>query len=107
VSYATDNVLLAVFELPAASVNPPAGTEIDAVPSAPAVGVNVAEYDTPEPVKPDNDPPVTETSPTTNVDDDSDNVKLTVTDDPAATVPEPERVNDDTDGANVSTLWAD
>ncbi|MBU3704773.1 MAG: hypothetical protein FGM42_10465 [Ilumatobacteraceae bacterium] len=84
-------------------MKPPAPTEIDAVPSAPAVGVNVAEYETPEPEKPDNEPPATDTSPDPKVDDDSDNVKLTVTVPPAATVPEPERVNDDTDGANVST----
>jgi hypothetical protein len=72
-------VLLAVLSLPAASVNPPAATEIEPVPSAFAVGVNVAVYDEPEPDRADRVPPETVTSPTAKSDDDSDNVKVIVT----------------------------
>jgi len=77
--------------LPAASLNEPADTEIDAVPSLPALGVNVAEYNVPEPVNPLNEPPDTDTSPTTKFDDDSDKVKVIGTVPPNNTVPEPSR----------------
>ena len=62
--------------LPAESVNTPAPTEIDAVPEELDVGVNVAVYEVPEPLKPDNDPPETVTSPTTKFADDSDKVNV-------------------------------
>jgi hypothetical protein len=71
-------VLLAVLSFPAASVKTPAATEIDAVPAAPDVGVNVAVYEEPEPANDDNAPPDTVTSPTTKFDVDSENVNVTV-----------------------------
>jgi hypothetical protein len=76
VSYAMLNAVLAVFPLAAASVNTPAPTEIDAVPDAPDVGVNVAVYVVPEPLKPDNVPPETDISPTRKSVEASDNVKV-------------------------------
>jgi hypothetical protein len=78
VSYATVSAELAVLPLPAASVNAFAATEIDAVPAAPDVGVNVAVYEEPEPANDDNAPPDTVTSPTTKFDVDSENVNVTV-----------------------------
>ena len=68
--------VLAVFPFAAASVNTPAPTEIDAVPDALDVGVNVAVYVVPEPLKPDNVPPETVTSPTRKLVEASDNVKV-------------------------------
>jgi hypothetical protein len=76
VSYAILNVVLAVFAFVAASVNTPAPTEIDAVPDAPDVGVNVAVYVVPEPLNPDNVPPETVISPTRKSVEASDNVKV-------------------------------
>jgi hypothetical protein len=76
VSYAILNAVLAVFAFVAASVNTPAPTEIDAVPDAPDVGVNVAVYVVPEPLKPDNVPPETDISPTRKSVEASDNVKV-------------------------------
>jgi hypothetical protein len=76
VSYAIVKAVLAVFPLAAASVNMPAPTEIDAVPDAPDVGVNVAVYVVPEPLKPDNVPPETDISPTRKSVEASDNVKV-------------------------------
>jgi hypothetical protein len=76
VSYVMLKDELAVFAFVAASVNTPAPTEIDAVPDESAVGVNVAVYEEPEPLKPDNDPPETVTSPTTKFVDDSDSVNV-------------------------------
>jgi hypothetical protein len=67
---------LAVFPLPAVSVNTPEPMEMDAVPEEFDVGVKVAEYEVPEPLKPDNDPPETVTSPTTKFTDASDNVNV-------------------------------
>ena len=74
VSYEILRAELASFPLPTESVNTPAPTEIDAVPDESAVGVNVAVYEEPEPLKPDNDPPETITSPTTKSVADSDSV---------------------------------
>jgi hypothetical protein len=76
VSYAMLNAVLAVFAFVAASVNTPAPTEIDAVPDAPDVGVNVAVYEVPEPLKPDNVPPETVTSLSIKFVEVSDNVKV-------------------------------
>ena len=76
VSYAMLNAVLAVFAFVAASVNTPAPTEIDAVPDAPDVGVNVAVYEVPEPLKPDNAPPETVTSLSMKFVDVSDNVNV-------------------------------
>ena len=76
VSYAIVKAVLAVFPFAAASVNTPAPTEIDAVPDAPDVGVNVAVYVVPEPLKPDNVPPETVKSPTRKSVEVSDNVKV-------------------------------
>ncbi len=76
VSYGILKAVLAVFSFATASVNAPAPTEIDAVPDELDVGVNVAVYVLPEPLKPDNAPPETVTSPTTKSDDASDNVKV-------------------------------
>jgi hypothetical protein len=76
VSYAMLKAVLAVFPFAAASLNTPAPTEIDAVPDAPDVGVNVAVYVVPEPLKPDNVPPETVTSPTKKSVEASDNVKV-------------------------------
>ena len=99
------NVLLAVLVFPAASVKPPAPTDIDAVPDAFADGVNVAEYG-PEPDNADNEPPETDTSPTTKSDVGSDNVNVTDVVSPAFNVPEPERTTVNTDGEVVSTTIA-
>jgi hypothetical protein len=76
VSYAILNAVLAVFPFAAGSVNTPAPTEIDAVPDAPDVGVNVAVYVVPEPLNPDNVPPETVISPTRKSVEASDNVKV-------------------------------
>jgi len=92
---------LAVFPLPAASVNTPAPTEIDAVPEELDVGVNVAVYEVPEPLKPDNDPPETITSPTTKFADDSDNVNVSTSVEPTPSEPEPLRAME-TVGTTVS-----
>ena len=67
-----------MLSLPAASVKTLESTEIDAVPSALAVGVNVAVYEVPEPENDDNVPPETVTSATAKFDDGSDNVNVTV-----------------------------
>lgn len=76
VSYAILKAVLAVFPFAAASVNTPAPTEIDAVPDELDVGVNVAVYVVPEPLKPDNVPPETVMSPTRKLVEASDNVKV-------------------------------
>jgi hypothetical protein len=76
VSYVMLKDELAVFPLPAVSVNTPEPMEMDAVPEEFDVGVKVAEYEVPEPLKPDNDPPETVTSPTTKFTDDSDKVNV-------------------------------
>jgi hypothetical protein len=76
VSYAILNAVLAVFPFAATSVNAPAPTEIDAVPDALDVGVNVAVYVVPEPLKPDNVPPETVTSLSIKFVEVSDNVKV-------------------------------
>ena len=76
VSYAILNAVLAVFPFAAASVNTPAPTEIDAVPDELDVGVNVAVYVVPEPLKPDNVPPETVTSLSIKFVEVSDNVKV-------------------------------
>lgn len=69
----------AEFPFPAASLKADPATETDAVPSAFAVGVNVAEYTVADDdANPDNDPPVTDRSPATKSDDASDNVNVTV-----------------------------
>jgi hypothetical protein len=68
--------VLAVFPFPALSVKTPELTEIEAEPEEPEVGVNVAEYETPEPLNPVSDPPETVTSPTTKFVAVSDNVNV-------------------------------
>jgi hypothetical protein len=67
---------LAVLPLPAASVNTPEPTEIDALPDELGVGVKVAAYDMPEPLSDDNKPPETVTSVLLKFDDDSDKVNV-------------------------------
>jgi hypothetical protein len=76
VSYAILNAVLAVFPFAAASVNTPAPTEIDAVPDALDIGVNVTVYVVPEPLNPDNVPPETVMSPTRKSVEASDNIKV-------------------------------
>jgi hypothetical protein len=88
VSYAILRAVLAVFAFAAASVNTPAPTEIDAVPDELDVGVNVAVYVVPEPLKPDNAPPETVTSPTTKFVDDSDKVNVNKSVPPTPNEPE-------------------
>ena len=79
VSYVIASEVLAEFPLPAASVNAPPATDNDAVPDAFAVGVKVAVNTVADvEANPDNDPPDTETSPTTKSADDSDRVNVTV-----------------------------
>ena len=90
-SYEILSAELASFPLPTESVNTPAPTEIDAVPDESAVGVNVAVYEDPEPLKPDNKPPETVTSPTTKFVDDSDKVNVNKSVPPTPKVPEPFR----------------
>jgi hypothetical protein len=68
--------VLAVLPLGTASVNTPAPTEIDAVPDELDVGVNVAVYVVPEPLKPDNAPPETVTSLSIKFVEFSDNVNV-------------------------------
>jgi hypothetical protein len=67
-------------------VNLVIATEIDAVPVAEAVGVNVAVYVVPEPANDDNVPPATVTSANSKFVDDSDNVNVMVSVCPADTV---------------------
>jgi hypothetical protein len=98
VSYAILNAVLAVFAFVAASVNTPAPTEIDAVPDAPDVGVNVAVYVVPEPLKPDNVPPETVTSPTRKSVEASDSVKVSTSVPPTPNEPEAARVIDTVGG---------
>ena len=66
-------------------------TEIDAEPDEPGVGVNVAEYETPEPLNPESDPPEIVTSPTTKSVADSDNVNVSTSVSPIPKDVEPER----------------
>jgi hypothetical protein len=91
VSKEIDNAELAVLPFPAVSVNTPAPTEIDAVPEEPAVGVNVAVYVVPEPLKPEIAPPDTVTSPSTKFVADSDSVKVSTSIAPTPRGPEPLR----------------
>ena len=91
VSYVMLRDELAVFPLPAVSVNTPEPTEMDAVPEEFDVGVKVAEYEVPEPLKPDNDPPETVTSPITKFTDDSDNVNVNRSVPPTPNEPKPLR----------------
>ncbi len=83
---------LAEFVFPAASPNAPMGAVNVAVPDDSTVGVKVAVYVVPEPVKVDNVPPVVVMSPATKSVDDSDNANVMVGVWPAVSVPEPERV---------------
>jgi len=91
VSYEILSAELASFPLPTESVKAPALTETDAVPDESAVGVNVAVYEEPEPLKPDNDPPKTVTSPTTKFVDDSDRVNVNKSVPPTPNEPVPLR----------------
>jgi hypothetical protein len=91
VSKAIDSVELAVLPLPAVSVNTPEPTEMDAVPEEFDVGVKVAEYEVPEPLKPDNDPPETVTSLLIKFTDDSDKVNVNKSVPPTPNEPEPLR----------------
>ena len=91
VSYVMLSDELAVFPLPAVSVNTPEPTEMDAVPEEFDVGVKVAEYEVPEPLNPDNDPPETVTSPTTKFTDASDKVNVNRSVPPTPNEPEPLR----------------
>jgi hypothetical protein len=103
VSKAIDNVELAVLAFPTASVNTPEVTEIRAVPEVPAVGVKVAVYEDPEPLKPDNAPPETVTSPTTKFEEVSDNVNVNTSVSPTPNELEPLR-DIDTVGEVVSIV---
>jgi hypothetical protein len=94
VEYAILSAELASFPLPTESVKAPAPTEIDAVPDESAVGVNVAVYEEPEPLKPDNDPPEMVTSPTTKFVDDSDSVNVNKSVPPTIKEPVPLRAID-------------
>ena len=94
VEYEILSAELASFPLPTESVNTPAPTEIDAVPDESAVGVNVAVYEDPEPLKPDNDPPETVISPTTKSVADSDRVNVNKSVPPTIKEPVPLRAID-------------
>ena len=91
VSYAIVKVVLAVFPFAAASVNTPAPTEIDAVPDELTVGVNVAVYAVPEPLKPEIVPPETVTSLSMKFVEGSDNVNVSASVAPTPRDPEPLR----------------
>jgi hypothetical protein len=91
VSYVMLSDELAVFPLPAVSVNTPEPMEMDAVPEEFDVGVKVAEYEVPEPLKPDNDPPETVTSLLIKFTDDSDKVNVNRSVPPTPNEPEPLR----------------
>jgi hypothetical protein len=91
VSYEILSAELASFPLPTESVNTPAPTEIDAAPEEFTAGVNVAVYEDPEPLKPDNDPPETVTSPTKKFVVDSDSVNVNKSVPPTPKVPDPFR----------------
>jgi hypothetical protein len=91
VSYVMLRDELAVFPLPAVSVNTPEPTEMDAVPEEFDVGVKVAEYEVPEPLKSDNDPPETVTSLLIKFTDDSDKVNVNRSVPPTPNEPEPLR----------------
>ena len=101
-------VVLAVFELPAASENVAPATEIDAEPEFVfAVGVNTTEYTVDDVVvRAPMVPPVTVMSPTTKSVAASDSVKVIVSVCPDLSVPDPVRASD-TVGEVVSTLCAD
>jgi hypothetical protein len=72
VSIVSVNAELALLALPAASVNAPSAMDTEPLSALlPFVGVKVAEYVVPEPVKPLSRPPVTEMSPTTKLLEDS------------------------------------
>jgi hypothetical protein len=92
---------LAVFPFAAASVNTPALTDIDAVPDELDVGVNVAVYVIPEPLKPDNVPPETVTSLFIKFVEFSDNVNVNTSVPLTSNEPEPLR-EIDTVGTTVS-----
>jgi len=64
---------------------------MDAVPEEFDVGVKVAEYEVPEPLKPDNDPPETVTSLLIKFTDDSDKVNVNRSVPPTPNEPEPLR----------------
>ena len=68
----------AVLLLPAASVNEPAATATEPGAVASAVGVNVAEYEKPEPLRGERVPPLTATSAAVKLVANSLNVKVTV-----------------------------
>jgi hypothetical protein len=91
VSYVMLKDELAVFPLPAVSVNTPEPMEMDAVPEEFDVGVKVAEYEVPEPLKPDSDPPETATSLLKKFTDASDNVNVNRSNPPTPNEPEPLR----------------
>ena len=101
--HAIDSAALAVLLLPAASVNLLAVTEMVVVPEPDAGGVHVAVYVAPDPVNPLSVPPVTLTSPTAKLLEDSERVKVMVMSCPPPTVPEPGRVTV-TEGASESTV---
>jgi hypothetical protein len=82
---------LTVFPLPDESVKAPALTEIDAVPEEPAAGVNVAVYEEPEPLKPENVPPETVISLSIKLVEVSDNVNVSTSVEPTPSEPEPLR----------------
>ena len=82
---------LAVFPFAAASVNTPAPTEIDAVPDALDVGVHVAVYVVPEPLKPEIVPPETVTSLSIKFVEFSDNVNVSTSGEATPSDPEPLR----------------
>jgi hypothetical protein len=91
VSKSINSVELAVFTLLAASVNTPAPTEIEAVPDELTVGVNVAVYAVPEPLKPEIVPPETVTSLSMKFVEGSDNVNVSASVAPTPRDPEPLR----------------
>ena len=102
VSYEMLNVLDAVLLLPAVSVNRAPATEMEPVPDCVlADGVKVAEYEVPLPEKPLMAPPVTVISVEMKFVEDSESVKVIVSESPDFRVPEPERVIE-TVGTTVS-----
>ena len=104
-----DVVELAVLSLPTASVNASASTEMDPEPDCVlVVGVKTTEYTVDDVVvSADSVPPEKVISPTTNVVEGSDNVKVIVSVWPDLSVPDPERAIDETIGAVVSTFCVD
>ena len=78
--------------MPAASVNALPRTDRVALPVAPEDTVNVPVYDVPDPLRAESVPPDTVTSLDTKFEDDSERVKVMVSDVPWLRTPLPARV---------------